>query len=1193
MQRFAFELRKLRREAGSPTYRVMADGTGYSIAALARAAAGETLPSLPLALAYVKACGGDLAEWERRWHTFRDEEAAQPPEDEESADPPYRGLARFEPGDHARFFGRTRLSDQLTAMAKAFRCVMVLGPSGSGKSSLLRAGLIPRLQNTKDPAQRPAAIRIFTPGPRPVRDHEKLFIPAGGGGDTWLVVDQFEEIFTLCQEVAQRREFIGLLLSARDPRRRLRVVVGVRADFYARCLEYEGLATVLGEASLPVGPMTPDELREVIVKPAAAEGLIVERTLTARLIEEVGEERGGLPLLSHTLLETWRRRRGRTLTLDGYEAAGGIHHAIAQSAEDLYTHLTPPQTETARRILLRLITPGEGTTPDTRRPIDRAELTTTETTTDLAPDAVLQRLAAARLVTLDDDTVDLAHEALITAWPRLRGWIEDNRERMRRHRRLTDAARNWQDRRRDRGALLRGTALAEAQDAFHTPARQTELSVLERDLLHQSIRAAQRRTRRSRQFMAALSVLMVLAVTATAVAVRKSSVADSQQRLALSRQLADRALRLSGARPEAAMLLALSGYRQAPTTEARGGLLSAYARFYANQFTGHSQPVSSTAFSRDGRTLATAGLDHSIKLWDTRSHRLLTTLNGHTDLVNTVAFSSDGHTLASAGNDRSIKLWDTRSHRLLATLTGHTNTAEDVAFSPNGQELASAASDRTVRLWNLRTHREHTVLTGHTDGVMRLAYSPDGRTLASADMSRTTRLWNTSTHKPAAVLAGDTGAINAVAFAPDGHTLATASTDHRIKLWNVRSYRLLTTMAGHSDEIQELTFSSDGRILASASLDGTLRLWRPQARSPLATLTVAQPVYALALSPDGHTLASTGKDSTALLWNVATRRPTTLTGRTSTTTADVSFADHHSYLTVDHDNLVTRWSTTPPLTDPPPLRRPQSVKAMVASENGRALATVGNDGVIRVWNLMTGKLTATLPQAAIAATPWRLSMTPDGHTLAVTGNDGTIRVWAVGVQQPTAVLHTPDSVLGLALRPDGRALAAVSADGTARLWTLGSQRAGIPLPGPKDATRILSFSPDGRTLAVGNTGNSVRLWDAATRRVTATLTTNDGLTRAMAFSPDSSTLATKAIDNTIRLWSTRTTRLRAALTGSEDGNSIRFSPDGHALATITPNSTAHVWSTDAEYVATRVCHLSKAHHWSRLLPDQPVQDLCP
>ncbi|WP_370424083.1 hypothetical protein AB8O64_35405 (plasmid) [Streptomyces sp. QH1-20] len=1212
MQRFAFELRKLRREAGSPTYRGMAEGAGYSVAALARAAAGETLPSLPLALAYVKACGGDPEEWERRWHAFRDEEAAVPRAvDEESADPPYRGLARFEPSDQARFFGRTRPTDSLTALAGARRCVMVLGPSGSGKSSLLRAGLIPRLQNTKDPALRPAAIRILTPGPRPVHDHRKLFTPAGVPGDTWLVVDQFEETFTLCHDAAQRREFISLLLSAQDPGSRLRVVLGVRADFYARCLEHEGLAAVIEEASLPVGPMTPDELRAVIVKPAAAEGLVVERALTARLIEETGAEPGGLALLSHTLLETWRRRRGRTLTLEGYEAVGGLHGAIAKTAEEVYCRFTDSQGRAARRLLLRLVAPGDGT-PDTRRPADRTEL---ETPDQPETSQALQALVQARLLTLDNTTVEIAHEALITAWPRLRRWIEEDRGRLRTLRRLTEAARAWSDLGQDPGALYRGTRLATAEEAFPTPVAGSDLTSLERDFLYASSAAARRRTRRTHQLVTALSVLLALALAATAVAVKKTADADTQRRLAVSRELAARADKMSEQRPEAAMVLALKGYRQAVTTEARGSLLSAYARYYANQLTGHTSPIQSTSFSPDGRTLATASFDHSVKLWDARSHRLLATLTGHTDAVNTVAFSPNGSTLATASNDRSVKLWDARSHRLLATLTGHTNMVEGVAFSPDGHTLASVGSDRTVRLWAVRGHRALAVLTGHADAVMHLSFSPDGRTLATADKGRTTRLWDVSTHKTLAVLAGRTGAVNTVAFSPDGHSLATAGNDGGVKLWDVRSHRLLTTLTGHTRDVQQLSFSPDGRTLASASIDGTIRLWRPRARDALATLTVKQPVYAVAFSPDGRTLASTGKDSTVRLWNVASRRPIAiLTGRTGAITSAASFADRHAFFTVDYDNLVARWSRATPRTRPEPIRPPKPVTVSVASSDGQVLATAGRDRAIRVWSLATGTRTATLTGAT--GTVRQLAITPDGSTLAACSNDGTIRVWDVATRRTTAVLREAHTVVGLALRPDGRALASVSTDGTTRLWTIRPGQTGTPLPGPKDANIALAFSPDGKALAVGNTDNSIRLWDVATRRTTATLTANSGFVRAVAFSPDGSTLATTNTDGSVRLWNTRAARLRATLTGPTMVGipTVRFSPDGHALATFGPrdasrvwttdansarawstdaNYVARAWSTDAGYVATRICHLSAAHHWAQLLPDQPVKGLCP
>jgi len=308
-------------------------------------------------LAYVAACGGDPEEWERRWQRAAQEEAAQPPGDD-GAVAPYRGLARYEPGDRDRFFGRERLVGELAELAQEHRFAGVVGTSGSGKSSLLRAGLIPALQEKTSPVARPAAIRILTPGEHPATAHAHALIPVEGDADTWVVVDQFEEVFALCQDPVQRTTFIDLLLTALRPGSRLRVVIAVRADFYGHCADHRALADALREANLLVGPMNADELREAIVKPAAAAGLVLERALTAKIISDVADQPGALPLMSHALLETWRRRRGRTLTLTltlkGYDAVGGIHGAIAHTAEDLYTRLSPEQAGLASRLLLRL-----------------------------------------------------------------------------------------------------------------------------------------------------------------------------------------------------------------------------------------------------------------------------------------------------------------------------------------------------------------------------------------------------------------------------------------------------------------------------------------------------------------------------------------------------------------------------------------------------------------------------------------------------------------------------------------------------------------------------------------------------------------------------------------------------------------------------------------------------------------------
>lgn len=505
LQQLAYELRKLRVEAGSPTYREMARLTGSGASTLSQAAGGLRLPSLVTLRAYVRACGGDAEQverWELRWREAATGEKTAPPAAAADATAPYRGLRRFEAQDSELFFGRGELVARLVERLREQRLV---GASGSGKSSLLRAGLIPALRSGQDEGARPAAIRILTPGPHPAAQEATgaALLPPDrdGDGEAVVIVDQFEEVFTLGADAKERTSFLDRLLTAARPGGRLRVVIAVRADFFGRCAEHPGLAEALRDATLLVAPLGPEALREVIVRPAASAGLIVERSLTTRIVREAEREPGSLPLVSHALLETWRRRRGRALTEEMYQAAGGIHGAIAATAECLYARLSPSQAATARRILLRLVTPGEGA-QDTRRPTGRAELEAAEparlagargaaqalrggggaqgapaggaaddrsgaapvATTARGVEAggaesvagaggaaptdtatVLELLVRARLLTIDGDTVDLAHEAVISAWPRFRAWVEQDRERLRLHRRLTEAAATWGD----------------------------------------------------------------------------------------------------------------------------------------------------------------------------------------------------------------------------------------------------------------------------------------------------------------------------------------------------------------------------------------------------------------------------------------------------------------------------------------------------------------------------------------------------------------------------------------------------------------------------------------------------------------------------------------------------------------------------------------------------------------------------
>ncbi|GHG90809.1 helix-turn-helix domain-containing protein [Streptomyces lanatus] len=511
VQHLAHELRRLREKAGSPSYRELARRAGYSAPTLSEAAAGRRLPSLQVTLAYARACGADQAEWETRWRAVSagaEQEAAATADD--TAPAPYRGLTRYGADDRDLFFGRDPEIERLLRLTAEHRFAALVGASGSGKSSLLRAGLVPALREGDGiTGLRPAAVRICTPGPDPVRDRRALLAPVEGvEGDTVVLVDQFEELFTLCQEPARRREFIEMLLTARAADSRLRVLIAVRADFFGHCADHQGLAEAVNDAHLLVSGMSVERLREAIVRPAGAAGLLVERAVTERILAEVADEPGGLPLMSHTLLELWRRRKGKRLTLAAYETIGGVRGAVAHTAEEVFERLEPAEAASARATLLRLISPGEGG-PDTRRPVPRAELQATG-----AAALVLERLVAARLVTADGDSVELAHEALITAWPRLRQWVEDERERLRLHRRLTEAAKVWEGLDRDAGALYRGTLLRAARAEFMTDSGTPapELNAVEAAFLAASVAEDERALREAARSARRVEVLMTLLV---------------------------------------------------------------------------------------------------------------------------------------------------------------------------------------------------------------------------------------------------------------------------------------------------------------------------------------------------------------------------------------------------------------------------------------------------------------------------------------------------------------------------------------------------------------------------------------------------------------------------------------------------------------------------------------------------------
>jgi WD40 repeat protein len=1182
VQRFAHELRSLRQKAGGPTYREMARRANYSVTALSQAAAGDRLPSLPVALAYVRACDGDPEEWERRWH-----EAAGREREEDGDESPYQGLARFEPDDHERFFGRAELVGTLVRKVRGERFTAVFGPSGSGKSSLLRAGLIPALRSGEQ--GRPATIRVLTPRDRPVRDHARLLRPSAAVGDTIIVVDQFEEVFTLCHDPAERAEFIDLLLAARAPDSRLRVVIAVRADFYGRCAEHRPLADALTGAGLLVGPMSAAELREVVVRPAQAAGLQVERELTERLVTETDGEPGGLPLLSHVLRETWLRRRGRTLTTEAYEAAGGVHGAIAHTAEEVYGALPPGQAEPARRLLLRLVAPGEQA-QDTRRPVGRAELDFADPA-DLRP--VLDRLSRARLITLDDDTVQLAHEALITAWPRLSGWLDENRERLRVHRRLTEAARAWADLGRDAGALYRGTRLALAEARLEP----VELTSLEREFLAASRAVRAGEGRRRRLVTGVLAGLVALALIAATVAWRQSTTSHLRQVQAEARRIAAIADGVRFSDPVTAMRLSVAAWRLADTEETRSALVAARYRserdalslpgsIFTDEGLGvrHLNAAGNTVWAADG---------NHVRVWDVRTHRLLHTYPGlgdQADDTDSAVPSPDGRSLALVGFDE-LRLRDVRTGRTIGTL--HVSPFMGV-FGPSGRTLAVALDGdarNSAQVWDVR--RRKVLLTvpfaAADDWTEDLAVSPDDRWLALCSDKRALQLWDI-VHRREVSLPGTADLAKGqcreggggLAFAPDGRTLAVVTGSH-VRLWDVRSRRATVTLGGGSAELGALTFSHDGRFLAGA--DDELLLWRLAApAAPVFRHTLAgETAREIRFGPGDGTLSYLNLTGTAVrsfdvsgaTSGVWWRRGSDLArlsrdGRTLAVLRSTGGTDRPRYELLDArtGRVLARLPGRPcteagPEEDWEPETSDSDVAGLAVATSGEGSAGAGgglkfvpdlDSGVacvdrmafsgdgrslayttdaprrVVVVDVRTHRVRATVGVSASGLSADGLALSEDGDRLLVseivdsvdtTLNRDSLKVWDLARAGKPALLRTLAGFRGSHLAVADGTL--VSWQGTAADLTTGRV---TPHTLGENPLSALAFSPDGTRLAVGDMLGRATVWDGALGSRLAVLSgtrTTDATgpaegVSALAFSADGSTLAVAGAAGTIRLW---------------------------------------------------------------------------
>jgi WD40 repeat protein/transcriptional regulator with XRE-family HTH domain len=1288
---FTNALRSLRVEAGL-TVRQVAAATGISPSTLSGYYSGKHLPQVnpPNVLRDILViCGVTNDSAIEQWRLALLRVRRRPGRPSAGAPAPYRGLERYEPEHTDWFFGRetlitavlTRLAGRLARGGPLF----ILGPSGSGKSSLLRAGVIPALGRGDCPGVRQWI--LMTPGAQPILElaqqlannagiavdelesmlrtdpvHAAAVVRAatdsrtvGADGATLIVVDQFEELFTTCCRDSERALFVDVLAALTAPTDdsagRFLAALGMRDDFYAWAARYPELALSLQDGQILVGPMTEDELRRTIVGPAGHAGLRMEPGLVELLVRDVtssfGEsnaahDAGALPLLSHALLMTWERRQRGMLTVTSYRESGGIADAIATSADHVYLSLDHDRRELARIVFRRLVHLDDAT-PTTRRRVCLDELRIVGADDNI--ETVIHEFVSHRLLTIGADGIEITHEALILAWPRLREWLDADRLGSRVHRQLTTAATLWQQAGREPTALYRGGLLDAAREWAEDPAHAREINELEREFLQASqaqqaaqVRAHRRRVRRRLVLTAALTALVLLASVLSGYVIAQRQAADRTHDENESVQLAEQAVRFRASDVSLSMQLALTAYRIWPTPQARASLLDSTAGPAATRMLVSDRILQAVAVTPNGQLLAAGGADDRIHLWNlTNRHRptpAAPPIVGPTDTVYSVTFSPNGRILAAAGADRVIRLWDvgdpSRPRRLGLPITGATNTVYSIAFSPNGQILAAGSADNTIRLWNM-ADPSHPVLasvvTGFDGYVQSVAFSHDSRVLVAGSADQTVRLWDVAdpVHPlPLGTpLTGSTKKVFTVAISPDGRLLAEGGADQLIRLWNIsdpaRPVAIGTPLPGATGWINSVAFSSDSTLLAAAGSDNMVRLWNIAKAQVIETLPHPGPVTAVAFHDGDHDIATSDADGIIRLWSV----PGGMIDDLADSVFSPSYAATGSLLAVStgtKPNTIELWDTRNPqrpfLAGPPivgPAGPSQFAGSLTVSPDGRTLATGGRDGSIELWDITDPRHPALLgrPLTPTTALAEYVQFSTDGSMLATAGDDKVVRLWDVRVRVRPRLLATlsgpANYVLSVAFSADDRVVAAASADDRVWLWDITDPTTPArlrPLTGFHGYTYTVAFSPHGRLLAVGSADKTVRLWDLTdpTRPVSEgpPLTGATNYVYSVAFSPDGHVLAAGSTDHSVQLWdvtyASRPTLLESLTSATDSVFGITFEPDGSTLAAGTAEKDVRLWTIDPERAAQVVCAVVgdpiTPQEWALYLPDRPYQPPC-
>jgi len=1111
--------------------------------------------------------------------------------DQEVVSNPYKGLRAFQESDVNRFYGRETLVRRLVSRLQEDetynRFLAVVGPSGSGKSSVVHAGLIPSLKQGAIRGSEDWFYVDFVPGTEPFKELETALISIAAddidnlmdlllknefgligainralpdrASELLLFIDQFEEVFTLVEDPDMTEKFLDCIFTAvTQPESRLRLVITLRADFYDRPLMQPLTSSLMQDRTEVVVPLTTQELERCIVEPARRVGVFLDSGLVAAIITEVSEQPGALPLLQYSLSELFERREDNLITPKAYREIGGVRGALAKRADEIYREFNPMQQEAARQLFLRLITLGEGT-EDTRRRALLSEVTSIARQEKVMLQ-VVDALGKSRLLTFDRDpftrspTVEVTHEAIIREWGRLRTWLDESRNEVRMQRSLSQLAGDWQDANRDPSFLLRGVRL----EQYETWAGTTNIAMTEAetDFLQASIaermrqetqeaqrvqweeELEQRALNRLRLLVGVLLTAFVLTLGLLAFAFIQSQ--EAQRNASLSQSLALEASSrraLDENNSDLAITLAMYANEiDTPSTQAQRTLAEvALAPGTRRIFEGHTAWVSSVDISPDKQQVISSSTDFSVRLWDIASGALVYNLEGHRGDVESVAFSPDGTMAVSSAADFLAIVWDVENGTIIHELRGHERTVWDADFSPDGAQIVTGSTDTTVRLWD--------VVTGQQ--VRQFGCLQDAPTCDSADQS---------------------ASVLTVAFTPDGTQIISGARDGRLLMWDRSTGALIHELQGHSTAVTDVTFSPDGAKIASGDGNGNIILWDAITGEQIDLFDVARgddtlEVRGLRFFPNGRDLLVGVFDGSLQTWNTDTGELLNRLDEHTDSILGVAIS-HDGRLAVSgsKDETIRVWNVGSPgeIFDLP--AHSERVTGIGFPLDVNTLVSGSADGTITLWDLQTGN-----PIYNFGMTEGRiLSLDVNRETgqIITGGQDQGIIIWdAETGEQVNEITGFTEAVRSLTLSPDGSSLLIGGQNGLIEQRSLETGEVMQQFIGQDGPVFDLIYHPDGtRFFSAGDGGGSILVWDMNSGDIVQRLGGHSDIVYSISLSSDGAYLVSGSGDGNAIVWNLGDYSERFRLSEhTESVWSTAFSPDGTRILTGSSDGFTIIW----------------------------------